>query len=498
MDTHFSERSQVRDSTINALTEKVKKRSYGKYLSKVTLQKLRGFENAIINFEFPVTAIVGPNGGGKTTILGAAACAYKDIAPRRFFAKSGPLDNSMADWSIEYEIVDRVVNSNDVIRRTASFRQLKWSRDALSRNVIVFGVARTVPATERADMTRYANSQFKFEESSRSSFSIEAANAISRILGKDVSGYSEIIIDEKGSITLLAGKTNKGIDYSEFHFGAGESSIIRMVLSIENSSENSLILIEEIENGLHPVATRKMVEYLIEVVERKKLQAIFTTHSNDALSILPDQAIWAAVNNATFQGKLNVESLRAITGQIKKQAAVFCEDNFAKTWIESCLRYSKVANLISKVEVHDLQGDGNAVRINKHHNIDPARMVPSICFIDGDSSQSENPADFVFRLPGAAPESYIFDTILERFSEFGGKLALTLMQPFNATTELEALLLKIRRETSDHHLLYSILGEQLGFLPEQTIKLGFLTIWAQAYPEAAESISAEVAKLCTD
>jgi hypothetical protein len=67
-------------------------------------------------------------------------------------------------------------------------------------------------------------------------------------------------------------------DYSQFHFGAGEASVIEMVSAIEATSDNSLIIIEEIENGLHPLATQKMVEYLFDVARRKKCQLIFTTH----------------------------------------------------------------------------------------------------------------------------------------------------------------------------------------------------------------------------
>jgi len=133
-----------------------------------------------------------------------------------------------------------------------------------------------------------------------------------------------------------------------------------MVLTVESLPENALVLIEELENGLHPVATRKMVEYLVGASERKKLQVIFTTHSNDALAILPDQAIWAATNNAVFQGKLDVESLRAITGQIERQLAIFVEDAFAKGWIEAVLRSASDSNLMRQVEVHALEGDGAA------------------------------------------------------------------------------------------------------------------------------------------
>jgi predicted ATPase len=71
----------VRDSTINSLLEKASERNYGQYLAKVVLKKVRGFENEPVSFDFPVTAVIGPNGGGKTTVLGAAACAYKTILP---------------------------------------------------------------------------------------------------------------------------------------------------------------------------------------------------------------------------------------------------------------------------------------------------------------------------------------------------------------------------------------------------------------------------------
>jgi predicted ATPase len=100
-------RSEVRDSTINALLEKAGTRNYGRYLAKLVLKRVRGFNNEPVSFDFPVSAIIGPNGGGKTTVLGAAGCAYKNVAPKRFFAKSGKYDEVMQDWSIEYELIDR-------------------------------------------------------------------------------------------------------------------------------------------------------------------------------------------------------------------------------------------------------------------------------------------------------------------------------------------------------------------------------------------------------
>src|SRR5262249_7472997 len=89
--------SEIRHSQLNELLEKVEKRNYGRYLCKVTLQQVRGFRGEVVSFDFPVTAVVGPNGGGKTTVLGAVACLYKSVKPRQFFAKSGRFDESMVD-----------------------------------------------------------------------------------------------------------------------------------------------------------------------------------------------------------------------------------------------------------------------------------------------------------------------------------------------------------------------------------------------------------------
>lgn len=481
-------RSQVRDGVITALQQRVEARNYLRYLPKLTLKKVRGFVDQPVSFDFPVTAVIGPNGGGKTTVLGAAACAYKDVSPRRFFAKSGTYDESMQDWSIEYELVDKQLNARDIVRRTASFKNRRWNREAPGRNVLIFGVSRTVPANERAELAKCSSGSFRVPQGNVFGFSQAVSTAVSRILGKDVTGYREMRIGEDGGIQLLTGVTPTGSGYSEFHFGAGESSIIRMIRDIEAAEDQSLILIEEIENGLHPVATISLVEYLIEAAERKRLQVIFTTHSNEALLPLPTKAIWVATRDKLFQGKLDVLSLRAITGQIKKQLVIFVEDVLAKAWVESAIRESAL-ELFDHVEVHAMEGDGTAVATNLYHNRNPANEVPSICFIDGDSRQREDDQTRVFRLPGEMPESYIFDRVIGAWDRFGGKLTVALLLKFEQAERVKKICQDVRLANIDPHLLFSQIGEKLGFLPEETVRMAFCTIWCQAYPDEAKRIT---------
>lgn len=480
--------SEIRLSQINDLFEKVRNRNYGKYLLRMILEKARGISNRTISFEFPVTAIVGPNGGGKTTILGAAAILYKSISPALFFAKSGKYDSSMLNWKIEYEAIDQRVKSDDTVRRTAKYHNLKWARNTLDREVLVFGVSRTVPAAERKELRRCVSNKFEVADDRVDDLSESVARSVAAILDKDVSEYKHIRVDERGMVTLLSGVNDSGESFSEFHFGAGESSVIRMVLQLESASDNALVLIEEIENGLHPVATIRMVEYLIELAERKRLQAIFTTHSNDALLPLPPNAIWASVNGELYKGKLDIRSLRAISGQISSKLVIFVEDDFAALWVRHILATVPDVALDS-ISIHPMKGDGIAVKVHNHHRIDPSVQQPSICVIDGDSSQVESQENLIFRLPGQCPESSVFDNVMEHLDQISGELAVSLLKPYEFESQLKGAMESVRNTNRDPHLLFAQLGRRVGFVPEARVKEAFLAAWCRVNAQFVHDIS---------
>ena len=483
--------SEIRQSQINDLFEKVRNQNYGKYLLKIFIGKARSINNKTIEFKFPVTAIVGPNGGGKTTIAGSAAILYKSIAPSLFFAKSGAYDSSMQNWKIEYEALDTSVKAGDTLRRTAKYHNQKWARRTLEREVLVFGVSRTVPAAERKELRRCVSNSFQVDTDRIENLSEIVASSVSAILDKDVSLFKNMRVDEKGDITLLSGVNDQGESFSEFHFGAGESSIIRMVLKLESASNNALVVIEEIENGLHPVATVRMVEYLIELAERKKIQAIFTTHSNDALNPLPSSAIWASVNGELYQGKLDIKSLRAISGQISSKLVVFVEDEFAKLWVNHVLS-AMGDTAMDAISVHAMKGDGTATKVHKNHQLDPSAHQASICIIDGDSEQVESDANLVYRLPGQCPESAVYDNVLEKIDEVSGELALSLLKPYEFESQLKAIMESVRNTNRDVHLLYAQIGKKIGFIPEARVKEAFLTIWCRLNIDYVEKLASDL------
>lgn len=483
-------KSEIRESQVKQLLEKVQKKNYDKYLLKISIEKARGFQGKSITFDFPVTAIVGVNGGGKTTVLGAAACAYKTVKPSLFFAKSGKFD-SMQNWKFEYELIDRQIRKVDIIRRIAKFSSSKWSRNwklevDKERSVDVFGVSRTVPANERPELKKCASNTFDVAPEFIEKISSVVAKAVASILDKDISAFSDLRVDSRGKVKLLAGQTSGGDSYSEFHFGAGESSIIRMAIQLETIPEYSLVLIEEIENGLHPVATIRMVEYLIDLATRRKIQVIFTTHSNDALKPLPDQAIWAVAKGSLYQGKLDIGSLRAISGQIDSQLVVFVEDSFAKTWVEEILR-SLPGVAMEAVSVHAMGGDGRAVEVQRVRQLDPSISQPSVCLIDGDSKKPDSETSSIYRLPGESPEYYIYDKVMEKLDEISGELAAALCLYEEEATVAE-IVRSVRNTNRDEHLLYSQVGNQLQSISEERVRQAFISLWVRTFKDEVQAI----------
>lgn len=476
--------SEIRESDKIELLNKVKKENYRKYLVKMFINKVRSFISSEITFEFPVTALIGPNGSGKSSILGAAGCAYKSIKPSIFFPKCVIGDETMSGWEIEYEIIDRDERQQR-IKRSSKFKRLKWVRgDVADRKVLYFGIERTVPAGEKSKFKKLKNSSYHYE-GKLETIDNSTARYINHILGKPVDSFKHTIIDRTD--TFFVGN-NGNTNYSEFHFGAGESSIIRMVSEIENASDHSLVLIEEIENGLHPIATQRMVEYLIDVAKRKSIQSVITTHSDYALIPLPDEGIWACINGKLTQGKLNIEALRAVSGRIDKKIAIFVEDEFAKEWV-ACILREHLGIRFEQIEIHAVSGDGNALKTHLSHCDNPAIKSKSLCILDGDSRHEKNEKQGILKLPGQQPELEVFNFIKENINNLLAMLTVSCQRSPDKQNEVQEAIMEISCTNRDPHLIFNQIGIKIGFISEIIVRGAFLSLWMRENKQYCKNLA---------
>ncbi len=471
-------------SDLKTEMDKVRDNKFGKYVKRVTLRNVRGFEEEVIDFRTPVTALIGTNGGGKSTILGAVALAYKNIKPSKFFPKSFYGDDSMSEWEIELEIIDKQMAVDRSITKLAKFKQLKWRRDNFpDRNVVYIEIQRTVPAGELTKFNKFlAGDKADFDESNLNPETIKYATAV---LDKDIVNYKAIINKTDPSSKMYVGRALNGSDYSQFHFGAGEASILDTIDRIENAPDSSLILIEEIENGLHPVAVRLFVNYLTNASKRKKLQIIFTTHSQDAVNELEPDAVWASINKKVWNGKLSIESLRAITGQVVNSKVIYVEDSFVKEWVENAIgRY--LPELAPTIKVYSAGGYPNLVNVSNFHNKNPTIKTPSIALVDGDvkgrQGIGELPDNAMF-IGDTYPDSIVFNYIAKNINELASvvrqRCLLTRFDVARIVTDVTGVM----NSACDHHVYFSRLSDKLDFVSEIFIRAGMIDLFNEENPD---------------
>ena len=527
-----AQRSEIRQSKIRGLLDKVRKNSYDKYLISLRLERIRMFSGSTIKFDFPVTALVGPNGGGKTTILGACGCIFSRNIQQKVFQRSRIGDESMKHWQINYDIVDRSKSTSGSILGELKYDGQSWiNSEAFERRVAFLGLVRTLPLSESPDFhlrSRLTKDKpkhklgtiemTKLEDNTTENIKREGE----RVLGKSLHDYDfyrivatqqkhkkirfkEKIVLPDGRLAMVFNESGEEVirkniidqtmcvgsngeeRYSELNFGAGESSVLRVISEIESIKDGSLVLIDEIENGLHPLAVRQFVEYLIDVAARKRVQVIFTTHSDYALDPLPGEAIWACLDGRLQQGKLSVEALRVVSGRIDKKLAIFVEDDFASHWILAVLR-ERLGDRIDEIGVYAVGGDGNAVKTHLAHMANPAVSFRSRCFIDGDSKQSELIEKGIFRLPGCAPEATVFDEVLQNIHDNIARLTLACQRPLEKQGEVENAIRSVSHTNRDPHLLFAQVGEKIGFTSELIIRGAFLAVWIGERKQAVDAI----------
>ena len=190
----------------------------------------------------------------------------------------------------------------------------------------------------------------------KSPFRLEAdeLNWISYILGRE---YAEIVILNHSYFKLpgatvrvqVADKVADGEQivrtYSEAYAGSGEYAVIMMVHSVYTAERESLILMDEPENSLHPESQRRLMEYILYETLIKKHQFIISSHSMYMSESLPNEARIALSLNANgfVEPHMNVTHRDAFMGvgaapQVPVgKVAIKVEDGLAEAMVRHVL-----------------------------------------------------------------------------------------------------------------------------------------------------------------
>ena len=318
------------------------------FLEEVQLHGIRGIDNLRVTFDYPVSVIAGANGSGKSTVLFAAACAYsvpsagvRDFVPSTLFPDYRPKVGERRDEREEALI--HFDYSTPTGRMAMRWRRGKgWNRSFLGRKaasqperkVYLRTLSNLSNPSEVRGVLSMSHLSTAPEETPMTASQIHFAQQILPFR------YDEIVNLSSGSKNLLFAEQSVGVTYSELHMAAGERAILRLSREIAQL-QDALVLIDEVEAGLHPWVQQLLMLQLQQVALRNNLQVIVTTHSQSVLDSVPDNA--RIFLDRDQEGRVTVCPAyrdviqNALYGRSRSALNLLCEDDAAEGIVRGVL-----------------------------------------------------------------------------------------------------------------------------------------------------------------
>lgn len=364
------------------------------HLHSVTFEKLKSLHEVTLIFERPLTAIMGVNGSGKTTVIHALACIYKPDDSGHGENHKFPeflVPNTDSLWKgSKFHVVNKVKNRRNEWEVQASKTYSKdfdrWApryESRPKRNIYYIGIDTCLPEIEKNTSV----SRIQYTSENRSDrVSSQVLEAAAYILNKD---YSTLVDNQYKGHHFLGVCTRSGLRYSSLSMGTGEQRTLKILEKVFNAEAYSLILIDEIDLLLHVSALRRLIEMLNSIALSKHLQIVFTTHSLEILELQQYVGLQYLHTVTQRDGtdrifvftKPNDDIIRNLSGESTRPIKVYVEDAYSQAIIKHLLRKYSVGK---KSEVVKFGSAHNAFSLAAGFILSNQDTEHTLIVIDGD------------------------------------------------------------------------------------------------------------------
>lgn len=300
--------------------------------------KLKGLQDVSLDFSLsPLTAIMGSNCCGKTTVLHAIACAFKprhagdpDYQFPLFFRPNTDALWRDSEFTIHYS--ERVgANTHSNLSQNYKKASDRWTpryQRRPERYTRFVSIGESVPDIETvnlASMIHYTRSE-----------NLDATGQLIRevsgqVLNKVYSSFYKVTYAYRGKQSI--GVSTSGETYSGLSMSSGEQRVFRILDSVFSAPDYGLILVDEIDLFLHQDALQRLLGKLQEHCEATKKQLIFTTHFPPVAEMYDKMCIYTLnrvpSRTVVWRG-YSYEAMRHITGSQLRPISCYVEDDVAE------------------------------------------------------------------------------------------------------------------------------------------------------------------------
>jgi ABC-type lipoprotein export system ATPase subunit len=368
------------------------------------IELLKNLVDVTIEFEEGkrLTAILGPNGFGKSTILHALAASFQPIVNNQggivsrvgedyrypdFFPNTPHGVWAKTKFSIVHFFREGPVTHQPALLVHKDLGQ--WFPQAKfrpQREIYFIGVSSSTPAIEierRRKAIKYTTLDLGDAES------IKIKENAGTVLNRN---YTRYHTNQLSKTSSFIGVEFEGINYSALSMGAGEQRVFRLLTVIERASKYALILIDEIDLLLHTDALRRLLSLLNDYSEQKKLQIVFTTHRESLVhfeSFVAMRHLYrgpVAPHKTFCFNDTKPDAIYRLTGQIDRPLQVSCEDDVSTAIVEKIAEEAQVGRFVdsSRFGAADNCFTLAAALLLNGQNLDRSLFV-----LDGDTHRTE-------------------------------------------------------------------------------------------------------------
>jgi len=391
-------------------------------LMQLQITRLKNLVDVTIEFEEQkrLTAILGPNGFGKSTVLHALAasfqptrleqgntvslvgedCRYIDYFPN---TPHGTWSNTR--FNVMHFFREGEGVKNDSLSVSKGIRQwIPLAKNRPERETYFIGVSSSIPAIE-LDWPRSKVNYTTHELSDADSLEIRQKAGL--ILNRDYTRYHTNRVTGRSS---LIGVEFQGVNYSALSMGAGEQRLFRILRKVKAAGKYALILIDELDLLLHTDAFHRLLHVLNDYAVAKNLQIVFTTHRESVVDF--EFELFIAIRHLyrspvaphkTFCFKeTKPDALTRLTGRPHRPLSVCCEDDVSTAIVEKVAQQAGVRRF---VEISRFGAADNCFTLAAALLLSQQDLKNSLLVLDGDkhATAQEREARMKKALTGDAP-----------------------------------------------------------------------------------------------